>query len=211
MATTKQQRRFNGLQNAVAAHRRNSSKTTAAPAAPAAAATEQAEVLTVKLDASPVNSAPAAPAEPAAAPEVPVVPEDSKAAAEAPEVPEQKEPATPAAPAEPAAPAGFTVEQELSFIGMGLKTLLGVEQDIPTTPEDLLLLGLRTARQTLMGLLANEEVVAGIQAKKVELLNKAKALVPTAPAAAAEPAPAAAHCSEEDLRKMGMSLDDVYL
>jgi hypothetical protein len=215
MATTKQQRRFNGAKNVVAAHRRNSKTTTAtAPAAPVApvvpAATEQAEAIVVNLDASPVN-APAAPAEPAAAPEVPVVPEDPKATAEAPEVPEQKEPATPAAPAEPAAPAGFTVEQELSFIGMGLKTLLGVEQDIPTTPEDLLLLGLRTARQTLMGLLANEEVVAGIQAKKVELLNKAKALVPTAPAAAAEPAPAAAHCSEEDLRKMGMSLDDVYL
>ena len=179
MATTKQQRRFSGMQNVAAAHRRNSKTTTAAPA-PAA---EQTDVLTVKLEVSPVNSVPAAPAEPAAAPEVPVVPEDPKAAAEAPEVPEQKEPATPAAPA---APSAFSVEQELQFIAMGLKTLLGVKGDLPLTRDGLLLVGLRTVRQTLMGVLANEEAMAGIKEKREELISKAKALVPqTSPAEAA--------------------------
>lgn len=167
MATTKRNRRFSGMSNVVAAHRRNSKP--AAPAAPAA--TEQSEILTVDLDASPVNGKPAAPAAPAAAPEVPSA---------APEVPEQKEPAE-SVDVPPAAPAGFTAEQEIALIAMGLKTLLGIEGDVPLTPEGLLNIGLRTARQALTGILADEAMVAGIKAKREELMGKAKALIPTVP------------------------------
>lgn len=169
MATTKRQRRFNGMANVVAAHRRNNKP--AAPAAPAAPVApvvpEQPEVITVDLDASPVNGASAEPAAPAEAPEVPAAPA-------APAKPD-------AEPAEPAAPTGFTIEQEVALIAAGLKTLLGVEQGIPTTPEDLLLLGLRTARQTVMAVIADEESLKAIHAKRDELMNKVKALVPPAP------------------------------
>lgn len=190
MATTKQQRRFNGMKSVIAAQKRNNAKTPS-PAAPAA---EQQEAVVLKLEAAPVNAPATAPAAPQAptAPEVPVVPEDPKATAEAPEVPEQKEPAAPEVPETPAAPTDFTVEQELSFIATGLKTLLGVEGDMPLTPEALMSVGLRTVRQTLMAILANDEAVEAIRGKKQELISKAKALIPppstTAPAA---PAPAA--------------------
>lgn len=189
MTTKKENRRNNGMANVIAAQKRSNNKaaTTAAPVVPAAAVSAEPTTTVVELDASPVNSAPAAPAapeapaEPAApaATETPeVVPEDTKAATESHEVAETPEvPETPETPAVPE----FTIEQELAFIATGLKTLLGVKGDVPLTPEGLATLGLRTARQALMALLADEEVVAGIRAKKDEVLNKAKALVPTVP------------------------------
>lgn len=169
MATTKQQRRFNGAKNVVAAHRRNSK--TATTTAPAATEQEQQEVL-VNLDASPVNGASAEPAAP-------------QAPAEAPEVAEAPE---------PAAVAGLTTQQELELIAQGIKTLLQIDGDIDLTPEGLMAVGLRTIRQTLVAILANEGAVEAIRAKKEELVSKAKALIAeateTAPVAA-EPAPAA--------------------
>lgn len=167
MTTTKQQRRFNGLQNAVAAHRRNSNKATTASTAPAAESQQQ-ETLTVKLEVSPVN----APAEPS----VPVTP------------------AAPETPTALAAPESFTAEQEMAMIATGLKTLLGLEGDINLTPEGLMKIGLRTVRQTLVAILANEETVRFIRAKKEGVIEMGMAWIAeaTAPAAPAEPeAPAA--------------------
>ena len=176
--TTKNQRRNNGVQNVVAAQKRSNAKTPAAPVAP--------ETMVVGLDASPVNSpaAPATPAEPAASTE--------------PEVP-----AAPAKPdAEPAAVAGLTTQQEMELIAQGIKTLLQIDSDIDLTPEGLMAVGLRTIRQTLVAILANEDAVEAIRAKKEELVSKAKAWIaeatatepeapaaePAAPAAPAEPA-----------------------
>lgn len=189
--TTKQQRRNNGVQNVVAAQKRSNNKTvtTAAPAAPAAAATEQAEVLTVKLDASPVNSVPAAPAEPAAAPEVPVVPEDPKAAAE------------------PAAPAAPVVQGKVDLIATGLKTLLELEAEIPFTLDGLKEVALDTAIATLAAVLADEKKTQQIREAKASLIGKANKIF-SSPQAEEK---SNTHCTEDDLRKMGMSLDDVYL
>ena len=188
--TTKQQRRNNGVQNVVAAQKRSNAKTPATPVVPVVpAATEQEQPLVVQLDVSPVNATPAEPAVPAEPEQTPAA-EPEQPAAAAPAEAEQTPAAEPEQPAA-AAPAGFTNQQEMEFILQGIKTLLGIKEDVPLTTDGLMALGLRTVRQTLMGVLANEEAMAGIKEKREELISKAKALVPqTSPAAAAEPAQA---------------------
>ena len=181
--TTKQQRRNNGVQNVVAAQKRSNNKTvtTAAPAAPAAAATEQAEVLTVKLDASPVNGTPEAPAAPEAAAPAVAEPEQAPVADTATPVPDTEQPT-------------YTNRQELEMILMGLQSLLGISTTIPMSPEGLLNLGLRTIRLTISNILRDEETVRFIRDKKEEVIEMGMAWIAeaTAPAAPAEPeAPAA--------------------
>ena len=82
------------------------------------------------------------------------------------------------------------------MIVMGLQNLLGIKGPINLTPEGLMTVGLRTVRQTIMAILANDEAVEAIRDKKQELLDKAANLGKKAPAATA-PAEAPAAPADE--------------
>lgn len=178
MATTKRQRRFNGMANVVAAQRRNSKTTATVPAA-----TEQAEAIVVNLDASPVNAeAPTAPE--AAAPAV-AEPEQAPVADTATPVPDTEQPT-------------YTNRQELEMILMGLQSLLGISTTIPMSPEGLLNLGLRTIRLTISNILRDEETVRFIRDKKEEVIEMGMAWIAEATAPAPATAPAEPEVAEPE-------------
>lgn len=173
MANQKENRRNNGMANVVAAQKRSNNKAAAAPAVPA---TEQ-EVMTVKLDASPVNAE--APAVPEAAAPVVAEPEQAPVADTATPVPDTEQPT-------------YTNRQELEMILMGLQSLLGISTTIPMSPEGLLNLGLRTIRLTISNILRDEETVRFIRDKKEEAIEVAKAWIAEAAETATAPAEPAA-------------------